>query len=935
MKKLKTLLFSESGMAMPLVITIVTAAVSSIAYIIITLLPQLQDEKKKAQDSINYKIFITSLNDYVIHGIREKWCVNNISYSGGVLETDLLLSNDCSSTATMEQIVTFPGNLERILWDDDTIGPNNSPAGSNTIIGLNKQKIIDAPGTPAITNEQVKINELKLHLSENVLLNMTNEHPLYIITRNIRNCVQSVDITIKRDSTFVTGEDKQLSVKIVGNINNTKLSCLSSIQDLSSEAYYTFYPRRLHTYSLIKYGDLKTDMFHEYHGPVYVGGDLILPNDSYEKSKSSIFYNTLTLGVYNEGVAGGEYRAGKVKTNTGADYTFEERGHPYLSKQDNYPNFRGIIGGLRLDASEDKGLFNLFASGGASASDVASLEECIEENQVKTKPSYTAGSLLAYKDTVTSGAGLNIRVGLTDKNRFKPNISAPVEMQALPESPTKKFVVAVTSTSGTKEIGDFKIIINPENTYRFSTAPGSPAELIIDYEKYDLKPATLDAAITILNGTITVSNYQTLFPSGHTLTNPSNLALYGTYLDKVNDFKALCDANATDLCTDFGITATCVAPATCPDYTSQKTAMTVAQNNLKTKISQIKTIITSDLARATFAISDFNHTNGKKIINQKDISISFSSAWPEVIPLIKSSLPENEMFIEFTAYQYSSDVKKIIFSHNLANPTAAMKIKRQDNGNTVSFPTASGWSKATNTNSLPSSQTPEPITELDCPDGMTLADWNQDMSGNTNFSWNYANTPSGAIIDEATHDNLDDVNFYEPSPASLIPPDGHATSHSKSVVTDCTVTNNRRFVFGFYVCENLTINPGRSAPLYMIGTFIVKNIINLNTDVPVYWHSVWDAKAGALIISEFKRGTPACTGLIGKTWADIISNPALKEKVKSCSAMDLVNNGPNNFTWTTVDPDIGLIAGNTMTSQKVLRIQKWIIREDSRSDIIR
>ncbi len=51
--------------------------------------------------------------------------------------------------------------------------------------------------------------------------------------------------------------------------------------------------------------------------------------------------------------------------------------------------------------------------------------------------------------------------------------------------------------------------------------------------------------------------------------------------------------------------------------------------------------------------------------------------------------------------------------------------------------------------------------------------------------------------------------------------------------------------------------------------------------------------------------------------------------------MDLVTNGTNNFTLTTVDPDIGLIAGNTMTSQKVLRFQRWVIREDSRQDLVR
>ncbi len=578
----------------------------------------------------------------------------------------------------------------------------------------------------------------------------------------------------------------------------------------------------------------------------------------------------------------------------------------------------------------------MFAAGGASASDVANLEACIDENQVKTKPSYTAGSMLVYKDTVTAGAGLSIRVGLTHKNRFKPTINAPAEIQPLPDSPTRKFLVSVTSTSGTKEIGDFKITINPENTYQFSTAPGSPAELAIDYNKYDLKTATLDAAIAILNGTITVSNYQNLFPAGHTLTNPDNLALYGVYIDKVNEFKALCEINPTDLCSDFGITATCTDPNTCPDYNSQKTAMTVAQNNLKTKINQIKTIISGDVAKVSFSISDFNHTNGKKIINQKDVSINFSSAWAEVIPLIKSSLPENEMLIEFKAYQYSPDETKIIFSHNLANPVATMRIKRQDNGSTTSFPTSTSWSMASNTDNLPLNHVPETLTELDCPDGMSLADWNQDMSSSTNFSWNYANTQAGAIIEEASHDNLPELNFQQSTPVETsIPAEGHALSHSKSVVNLCTVPANRKFVFGFYVCKKLVILPGRSGPLYMIGTFIVEEIEKTEETFPVHWHSVWDAKAGALILTEFKKGTSACAGLIGKTWAQIISNPAMKETVKSCSAMDLVTNGPNNFSWTTVDPDIGLIPGNTMTSKKVPRIQRWIIREDSRSDIIR
>lgn len=909
---------------MPMVIVIVTAAVSTIAYLIVTLIPQLQDEQKKSQDSIDYKIFITSLNDYVVHAMREKWCVNKISYSGGILETDLLLSNDCSSSSTMEQMVTFEGNLERVLWTDDTIGQSDDEAGKNTIIGLHKVTTSPATLTPA----QIKVSEMKLRLSENVLTNMNDQHPLFVITRNIRKCVEYVDIEIKRDPNS-TGEEVKIGINIEAKLSDTKIACLQSVRNVSSSSHYTFFPRRLHTYSLVKYKDLEADKFHEYHGPVYVAGDLILPPSGFDKSKSSIFYDTLTLGIYNEGVSGGEYEAGKIKTNSGENYTFEERGHPYLSKQDNYENFRGLIGGLRLDASEDKGISQIFTSGSASSSDVATLEACIEDNQVKTKPSYTAGTILLYRDPVTSsGATINsIRMGLTKKNRFKPSINAPQVISASPDGVNKKFILNVTSTNGTKEIGDFKVNINSDNTFVFSTAPNSPADLSIDTAKYGLTNAILDPAITTLTATTTIDNYQTYLPAGHILLDLPEAV---DYKNKAEVFKLACTAvpvSTSSDCDDFLTSNVCVPPLCVVDLSAAKNAMVTAKNTLRTKINDAKMAVATP-AKIHFETNGFLKS-GKEVINQKDLKIEFSSNWAAVINLIKSTLP-NELTIEFKPYHYSYDDLKIIFHHNLTAPNTLTRLKRQDNGNEVSFHT-SGWRNSYNNGNIPYDDQPEELTERNCPDGMSLADWNQDMSSSTNFSWNYANTPPGAEIEEATHDNLPEIKFIQ----KASPDEGHAKSHTKSVVDLCTVPNDREFVFGFYACKRLVIAAGRSKPLYMIGTFIVEEIENTNTSHPVHWHTVWDAKAGGLIISEYFKDKASCQTLFGKTWSQIITSASLKEDVKKCSAMDLVTNGPNNFTWTTVDPDIGLIAGNTMTSQKVLRVQRWIIREDSRADFIR
>jgi hypothetical protein len=124
----------------------------------------------------------------------------------------------------------------------------------------------------------------------------------------------------------------------------------------------------------------------------------------------------------------------------------------------------------------------------------------------------------------------------------------------------------------------------------------------------------------------------------------------------------------------------------------------------------------------------------------------------------------------------------------------------------------------------------------------------------------------------------------------------------------------------------------------MIGTFIVKDLIQPKSQKPVYWHSIWDTKASDLVMNDLNASNPVCGSdkLGGKTFDHLMKDNQLKARMIACSSLDLVNNGPNNFSWTTVDPDIGIAKpGDTMTSQKVNRIQKWVIKEESRVEVIR
>lgn len=914
MKKNTKNLLNQSGLAVPLVMIIVTLAVSSISYLTLNLIPRLQSEVKKTQNSIQYKLFLTSINDYLVHAIREKWCINKIEKQDEIVTTDLLLSNDCSSTKSMEEIVTFPGNLERILWDGDTIGSDTAPS-PNTILGLHHQ----THPIPTLKRSMIEISKIKLHLSENVIKDMNDQHPLFIIIREVKSCIKSIDIEIAKD--FVsTGDEKKISINIKGNVYATKPSCFS-VKALNTITRYTFYPRRLHTFSLIKYGDLNTDLFHEYHGPVYVAGNLILPDESFKKSKSSIFYNTLSLGIFNEGKTGGVFAAGKIKTHDGEDYTFEERGHPYISKQHNYENFRGMIGGLRLDPSEDKGLHNIFNYNSTSSADIDLLEKCIDVNQIKTKPSRTAGTKLAYSGISNSAGTTTLKLGLTKRNRFKPTIYAP-KILSQPAASAGTFLVSLNPTSGLTEIGELEIKLGAEE-YHVTTAAGAVVHLNVHYQNLGLTNAILDSAITTLNGPLNKNNIGTILPS---IDVYNQLLQKQQFINKATAFKNKCETAPSNHCTDLGYIPTCTDPLLC-DHSNEKMDMQNAQNALKLKLIEIKNLISTP-AQLTLTLNNLPPVNGKTIINQKNLEIKFSSNWAPVMDLINSTIPDN-MLITFTPYHYSLDPIKFMAMHNLMAPLDELKLYRQDNTSNAVLLT--GWKNSFDNSSLDFAEVPEDIVELECPDGMNLADWSQDMSGSTNFSWNYANTLAGAEVDTSDHSNLPLITFEEEN----LPQEGHKNSYSKSVVENCVVEKTRKFVFGFYACKTLEIKGGRNEPLHMIGTFIIENLINPNLNVPTYWHSVWDAKAASLILSELNKNVPFCQTILGKTWSDVIGNTTLKNDIKACSPLDLVSNGPNNFMWSTVDPDIGLIPGQSMTSHKVNRIQRWIVTEESRMESFR
>jgi hypothetical protein len=139
----------------------------------------------------------------------------------------------------------------------------------------------------------------------------------------------------------------------------------------------------------------------------------------------------------------------------------------------------------------------------------------------------------------------------------------------------------------------------------------------------------------------------------------------------------------------------------------------------------------------------------------------------------------------------------------------------------------------------------------------------------------------------------------------------YPTFKIESVIKNCVIAASANFVTGFYTCENLTIE-ARSAPLRIIGTFIVGN---LSIDSSAYsagirWSSIYHPQAlyelrAAQILGKFKDNTMAdCESpTLPPLWAPNIGiTSALTHYL--CNPVSLRTADP--FKWTMVDPDCGV-----------------------------
>jgi len=163
-----------------------------------------------------------------------------------------------------------------------------------------------------------------------------------------------------------------------------------------------------------------------------------------------------------------------------------------------------------------------------------------------------------------------------------------------------------------------------------------------------------------------------------------------------------------------------------------------------------------------------------------------------------------------------------------------------------------------------------------------------------------------------------------------------------SIVGKCFIASSQAFVAGFYVCDELIIEP-RKTQLRMVGTFIVSK---LTIDPSAYvsgivWSSIYHPQATldlrqAKILQRKTSPSLACSNLSTDSKGAVIPswhpNPGLSQRADllTCNAISLREKAAN-FRWTTVDPDCGIDPATPASTTCKNRVIHFLIMEHARS----
>ena len=871
------------------------------------LIPVIYKEKKKTKSYLELSIMINALIDYTSNAIENRWCLTDS------LGRDL----GCTSASGPAEYFDHPGNTEQFLL----------PASS-------KQEITDKFSYVFDNNPKI---------TKHVSFNFPETHPLgSVVTGKIKECFKHAKIQIFKDnhSTRKSEGDESfvwITAELVKKQQVFNTGC-DQYAEHQGRVLKIFTPRTLNSYALIltrdlDLRDLKSDrggVGLRFHSPIYIGGDL-------EIGAEGDYTKTSFLGpVRAEGSIYSNNKPYKPSSYGGFGSQF----------QTEYPQFGGFQAGFVLEAEADPGLPRIFSS--ESPPDYSNMIRCAKRNSLKTDPALTALSNLF----ISSSSSSSYTIGLSWKDEFVP-LDLNQERIQREFEPSSNFEIVSQSPGGgnpnSKAIVKFTLSAATDGDKKVEWTQGKRATTNINM---GLSQNTIDR-ITRFRQDINTKRgyqYQGFFNSPVT---PQESAMRTAYNRLRTACQGLSGSDTThNGCREVNINDGPTDCTGCGVIDNRLDDFNDAKNTVRSQITGA--LNTSNIPTISFATA-----RGTKA-NRLDITLTRTNS-----NFIANNSYYNAEFSGYGEINFDVSVKDFAFNFLTGDsfrPVGTGPNKEPTTPNRLVFDFTSAPTEikiASNTGPTPNSSwqlmrsltsgEPNPgphdidhpdiptdpdALDLECQNGLDSAlathDWDVSFTDSTRFSWLFKTSGVGVMVEDPEP---------EPRPEEVITNSSNMAEVTPSVFANrCVIPASTDWVMGMYICKELVIS-GRTNPLKIIGTFITEKLTIANRAIGagIDWYTIWHPEAVDILYDrrKLKRGASAatqnCNSMINQTvsatgyplWHPNPPGNFFADTVNCSPAKFIYESKLDNFLWTTVDPERGLISGEFATRAKIKRYKRF------------
>ncbi|KHD89635.1 MAG: hypothetical protein OM95_02620 [Bdellovibrio sp. ArHS] len=910
-----------------------TAVMSTSFYFLTNFVIGQKEQVTKTANLVNVRFALNSAMDYVIFGVRQKYCFSN----------DDMLLNEPTEKCTL----TNTGSVERLIM---------SVEQENFI----RQLVANGQSVGEVDTNNIRLEKIDRYIRVNAA---STNHPLFPVLQSLKMVrgadgkpvsIDGIGVKITRDdSPFLPRSGREvyatISVSLKTHRDQAEPITIGS-KKLMISSQIVIYPREVGSFALLVPNDLHLDStwdaqmdkgdlsIHKFNNraelgnsqglvflsPVFVNRNIhiAVDNGTDETDPAAIQYSPVTFAdrVY--------LGNGWVKSK-GSNFMPRTSGGMTDRYWADARTFGGFLKGIENDGGLDLGLqyFARILTGTVPKSDLMS--QCIELTKKQSSREYMYQSKLGVTLNSSNNNNFDYRLFLSNGNYFSRQTDSLTVNK-------DNWGSGTANLDSGKTYNDALVKVRVDIGDKWVEAQ-MPREATL----------TLKAQV----GSTTYYNSLKAAVSAKESARDSAVAAYGKIEDDLDAARAKLTSLETKLAEEE---AKPVKKAGDPkgDYQDP-----VKIADYEAQISETKKIITSlntQLVDQQKTVENANYqveTARSAVTNYE-----YLVANPPIIEIETDKVTSYWGFVSYDKLDLQIRVKnagsligkdgtKIApvvgvqaydgtywRSNPIVNPAnenllGYLNFSFDGTTNNLNPPNAVSRTPASTAESLNEGATDWAKLAEDCENARNAqssqsfggAGWNTSFATSTRTSWNFAGG------DEVGKDpglpSLEIVNSTRST----------ATFQVRSIVGKCLIDSTSDFVTGFYACDELEIE-ARSKPLRIIGSFIVGKL-KLHPDAlraGITWSSIYHPQATkelrAAGILKSLSGVD-CNKRVDPIWHPIPSVQGVADRM-SCNTISLRAKA-DPFQWTAVDPDCGLISGASNTTCK-RRLVRFFVAEQSR-----